>query len=377
MSVIKMQTVSRPEVQTHIEIGAGLWGRVRDALEQNLTGHMPRRFFLIADEALPEKRLAALKDQINVAGQILVKGGDGNKSFQQLQTVCESLAQAGIRRDDAVLAAGGGVTGDLAGMAAGIMLRGIPVVQLPTTLLAMADSAVGGKTGVNLAAGKNLAGVFHHPAAVLMDPEILETLPDREWRAGYAEIVKAGLIKDGEFFELLEANHHSALKDDIKLLQHIIERAVKIKVGIVQDDPCETSGQRVLLNLGHSFGHAIEAAYAYDGRVLHGEAVAVGLVLAAELSCDIVSMSRRDVARIRDHLATAGLPTELSDLPEGETLDLSNLVRLMRTDKKSDWEGMNFITLAQPGQARLSRNIPQEKILDVLNRNLKSKDKYG
>jgi 3-dehydroquinate synthase len=257
-----------------------------------------------------------------------------------------------------VLALGGGVIGDIAGFAAASYQRGIAIVQLPTTLLAQVDSAVGGKTGVNHPGGKNLIGAFHQPAAVLSDTDTLSTLPGRELRAGFAEIVKAALVADAAFFAWLEANRASVLARDPAVLAEAIRRACEIKAAIVAADERE-QGPRALLNLGHTFGHAIEAGAGY-GRLLHGEAVATGLVLAAELSARIGRLPAADAQRVRELIAAAGLPVD----PPG--IGRAQMLELMAMDKKVKGGKIRLVLLDAIGRAAVCDDYPREALEALL-----------
>jgi len=246
------------------------------------------------------------------ASRIIVEGGEGSKSYATLEQVSEALVAAKIERSDLVIALGGGVVGDLAGFAAAILRRGVDFVQVPTTLLAQVDSSVGGKTGINSPQGKNLIGAFHQPVLVIADTAVLDTLPPRQFRAGYAEVAKYGVLGDAAFFTWLEANHADISKGGAAR-DHAIATSCRAKAAIVSRDERET-GERALLNLGHTFGHALEAATGFSDRLFHGEGVAIGMVLAAEFSVRLGLMPQADAARIERHLAAAGLPTHLHDI---------------------------------------------------------------
>ena len=255
--------------------------------------------------------------------KVLVPPGEQSKSWRQLEALCERLLELGVERGDTILAFGGGMVGDLAGFAAAILKRGCGYVQLPTTLLAQVDSSVGGKTAINAAAGKNLVGAFHQPAAVFIDPTTLDTLPDRELRAGYAEVVKYGLIGDPAFFDWCESNAGALLAGERGARLHAIETCVRAKAAIVADDERETSGRRGLLNFGHTLGHAIEA----ETGILHGEAVAIGMAAAFRLSVERGLCPAEEAERAIAHLESVGLPTRTDVDPE-------RLAARMRHDKK-------------------------------------------
>jgi 3-dehydroquinate synthase len=290
---------------------------------------------------------------------LVIPAGEQEKTLARFGEAMQALAQAGANRDATVLALGGGVVGDLAGFAAACWMRGVRCVQLPTTLLAMVDSSVGGKTAVDLPAGKNLVGAFHQPAAVLADLGTLATLPARELRAGLAEVVKAAAIADAPFFAWLEANAEGLAVGDEALLEHAIATAIAFKAGVVARDEREL-GERMLLNLGHTFGHAIETAQGYGG-LLHGEAVAVGMVLAATLSAQLGRAPAEDTRRLRALLTRLGLPTEV---PAG--LEAPELLAHMRLDKKAV-SGMPRLVLWRGiGQAEVVRGVEEAALLRAL-----------
>ena len=290
--------------------------------------------------------------------------GEQSKTLAHFSAAIDALAQAGATRDACVLALGGGVVGDLAGFAAACWMRGIDCIQLPTTLLAMVDSSVGGKTAVDLPQGKNLVGAFHPPRAVFADIGTLDTLPERELRAGLAEVVKYGAIVDAPFLDWLEAHAAALLARERGPLVEAIARSCQHKASIVERDPLE-HGERALLNFGHTFGHAIEAEQGYSGdggdALNHGEAVAVGMVLAARLSAHLGMAPAADVARIRSLLTAFGLPTAL---PAG--LDAHLLLERMRLDKKASASGLRFVLWETPGTARIVSSVPEDAVLETL-----------
>ena len=293
---------------------------------------------------------------------VLVTARDGEtaKSAAELARVWDFLAAQGVARDGAVFALGGGVIGDLAGFAAASYQRGVDFYQIPTTLLAMVDSSVGGKTGINLGAGKNLVGSFHQPTAVFADTDLLATLPRREFAAGMAEVIKHGLIADADLFGLLELN--SPLAWDHPLLPRIIRRCVEIKAGVVAGDERETSAQggRALLNLGHTFGHAVEAIAGY-GTYLHGEAVAIGLVMAARLSADLKRCTAAQAQQVEAVLRSHDLPTALR-----APLPLEPLIAAMRRDKKVRGGKLRFVLQDGIGAASTSDAVPEEAAVRAL-----------
>jgi len=293
------------------------------------------------------------------AARFVLPAGEASKTLDGFGSAIYALAALGARRDACVYALGGGVVGDLAGFAAACWMRGIDCVQLPTTLLAMVDSSVGGKTAVDLPQGKNLVGAFHPPRAVFADTAALRTLPPRELRAGLAEVVKYGAIADAPFLDWLDANADALLAGDDAALAEAVARSCAHKAAIVERDPFE-HGERALLNFGHTFGHAIETAQGYGG-LNHGEAVAVGMALAARLSERLGLAPAQDGERLRALLQRFGLPV---DLPPG--LEPRHLVELMRLDKKARAGGLRFIGWEAAGRARMLTDVPEDTVLAVL-----------
>jgi 3-dehydroquinate synthase len=298
-----------------------------------------------------------------VASRIIVPAGEATKSFAGFEEVCEALILARIERGDLVIALGGGVVGDLAGFAAATVRRGLDYVQVPTTLLAQVDSSVGGKTAIDSRHGKNLIGAFHQPILVVADTAVLDTLPPREFRAGYAEIVKYGLLGDAGFFAWLEANVKEVFSGGASR-EHAIATSCRMKAAIVARDERET-GDRALLNLGHTFGHAFEAAAGFSGRLLHGEAVALGMTLAAEFSARLGVLSPEVAARMTRHLAAAGLPVRPADV-EGGVPEADRLMALMSQDKKVKRGKLTFILLRDIGAAYIAGDVDPALVRDFL-----------
>jgi len=323
---------------------------------------------IVTDENVARHHLPALEASLRAEGRhkgsIVLKPGEPTKSFRELVALSEALLEMGLERGDLVVAFGGGVIGDLAGFAAGILRRGIRFVQIPTSLLAQVDSSVGGKTGINTRQGKNLIGVFHQPSLVIADTDVLRTLPPREMRAGYAEVAKYGLLGDAGFFAWLEAAYDDIFAFDQETLVTAIETSVKAKAAIVARDEHET-GDRALLNLGHTFGHALEAWTGYSDRLLHGEGVAVGMCLAFRFSESLGLCPTGTADRVARHIAAVGLPTRLSDIPGGKA-DADELVRLMGQDKKVQNGRLTFILARGIGEAFVSRDVSEEKVRDFL-----------
>jgi 3-dehydroquinate synthase len=314
---------------------------------------------------------AALADAGISSSRIVVGEGESSKSYAVLQDVSEGLIAAKVERNDLVVALGGGVIGDLAGFAASIVRRGVDFVQVPTSLLAQVDSSVGGKTGINSPHGKNLVGAFHQPVLVIADTGVLDTLSPRQFRAGYAEVAKYGVLGDSAFFDWLDANHAGIFSGGAAR-EHAIAMSCRAKAAIVARDERET-GDRALLNLGHTFGHALEAATGFSDRLFHGEGVAVGMVLAAEFSARLNMISAAEAARVQRHLASVGLPTRLQDIAgfQQEGLgDADTLLALMGQDKKVKRGKLTFILLEQIGKAVIVNDVDPSKVRDFLHEKL-------
>lgn len=297
---------------------------------------------------------------------ILVPPGEESKSWGELEGVVDRLLAEGIERKDHIVAFGGGVIGDLAGFAASIVNRGCNFVQIPTTLLAQVDSSVGGKTAINVSAGKNLVGAFHQPSLVLIDPSCLDTLDPRQVRAGYAEIAKYALIEDAQLFDWLEGEAGKVIEGDPAARRRAIGAAVSGKARIVEEDERETSGRRALLNLGHTFGHALEAETGYSDRLLHGEAVALGCALAFDFSAERGLCPASDASRVRAHFKRVGLPATLGEL--GLAGQGEQLAAHMVHDKKRDGGRTAFILTRGIGQAFIDRSVDLTDVADFLNR---------
>jgi 3-dehydroquinate synthase len=312
----------------------------------------------VAKHHLPAAE-AALKSAGITSSAIVVPEGEGSKSYATYETVCEAIVAEHIERGDLVVALGGGVIGDLAGFAAASTRRGLDYVQVPTTLLAQVDSSVGGKTGINSRHGKNLVGAFHQPILVIADTALLDTLPKREFRAGYAEVAKYGLLGDVAFFSWLEANWQNIFSGGAAR-EHAVAVCCRAKAGIVARDERET-GERALLNLGHTFGHALEAGAGFSGRLLHGEAVALGTALAFEFSARKKLIAAADAARARAHLAAVGLPTQLKDVPGGVP-GIDTLMDLIAQDKKVKRGKLTFILVRGIGQAFVENDVSATEV---------------
>ncbi len=339
-------------------------------LLKDVVGHIERlsarKCGIVTDEHVANRHLQALAGPLAAAGKLageplVLRAGEATKSLHQLGLVCDALIEMGLERGDLVIALGGGVIGDLVGFAASIVRRGMRFVQVPTTLLAQVDSSVGGKTAINSRHGKNLIGAFHQPSLVLADTDVLSTLPEREMRAGYAEVVKYGLLGDKTFFEWLDGHWRSIFGNDPSVLAEAVERSVKAKAAIVERDETET-GDRMLLNLGHTFGHALEAWAGYSSRLLHGEAVAIGMAQAFRFSEAHGLAPIGTAARVEQHLAFVRLPTRISDIPGPSKPDVDTLLRLIAQDKKVKAGRMTFILVRGIGEAFVSRDVDQAQL---------------
>jgi shikimate kinase/3-dehydroquinate synthase len=324
------------------------------------------RCVIVTDATVASLHLATLQKSLTEVGvshdAIVVPPGEASKSLQTWADLIDKLLAQKVDRHTSIIALGGGVVGDLAGFAAASTLRGLPFIQIPTTLLAQVDSSVGGKTGINSPHGKNLIGAFHQPNMVLADTSILATLPPRERRSGYAEIVKAGLIADAAFYEWCESHAPAMLDEDSLALAEAVELAVRFKAQVVGDDERETkpNNGRALLNLGHTFAHALEAETGYGQGLLHGEAVAVGLVLATHLSAALGHCAQEDAGRIAAHLQTVGLPTQIAGLPA------ERLLGHMKQDKKMRGGRLHFVLTHGIGQAFTSSDVPEDAVRSTM-----------
>jgi 3-dehydroquinate synthase len=337
------------------------------------------RIAIVTDRNVAKHWLEQTEASFSEAGiafsRIIVDEGEGSKTYAGIEKVSEALIAAKIERNDLVVALGGGVVGDLAGFAAAILRRGVDFVQVPTSLLAQVDSSVGGKTGINSPQGKNLLGAFHQPILVIADTAVLDTLSPRQFRAGFAEVAKYGLLGDEAFFGWLEANHADIFKGG-PAREHAIATSCRAKAAIVARDERET-GERALLNLGHTFGHALEAATGFSDRLFHGEGVAVGMVLAAEFSAQLGMASPSDADRVQRHLAEVGLPTHLQDIAgfSQEGLgDADRLMALMAQDKKVRRGKLTFILLEAIGRAVIVNDVEAALVRDFLQAKLARKN---
>lgn len=329
------------------------------------------RTAIVTDRTVAKHWLEPTEASLAASGiatsRIVVEEGEISKTYAGLEKVSEALIAARIERNDLVIALGGGVVGDLAGFAAAILRRGVDFVQVPTSLLAQVDSSVGGKTGINSPQGKNLLGAFHQPVLVIADTAVLDTLSPRQFRAGYAEVAKYGVLGDEAFFSWLEKNHADIFKGG-SAREHAIATSCRAKAGVVSRDERET-GERALLNLGHTFGHALEAATGFSDRLFHGEGVAIGMTLAAQFSAKLGMIGEADALRVERHLIEAGLPTRLQDIAgfaqEG-LADADALMALMAQDKKVKRGKLTFILLEAVGRAVIAKDVDPAPVRDFL-----------
>ncbi|MAP94902.1 MAG: 3-dehydroquinate synthase [Ponticaulis sp.] len=326
------------------------------------------RVFVLTDENVWRHHGESLTTHLSDSGlkavTTILPPGEATKSYANLEYVLETLIQHEAERNDVLIAFGGGVIGDLAGLAAGLMKRGMPFVQVPTTLLSQVDSSVGGKTAINSSHGKNLIGLFNQPALVLADMSLLNTLPPREWRAGYAEVIKYGLIDRPDFFDFLEQKTPAILSGDVAPLAEAVKISCESKADVVAADETER-GNRALLNLGHTFGHAIEKARGFDGRVLHGEAVATGMCMAYRFSQALDLCSGQDVVRTERLISASGLAPNLAALDTG-TFDASELLTHMFQDKKVESGAMTLILTKGIGRSFVQKGVEIEPLKDFL-----------
>ena len=350
-----------------ITIGYGILAKAADILAPFIAG---RKVIIVADKAVTKPWLTRLEASLAPIASchcITTSGGEAAKSFTRYAELMNSALDLGIDRQTVIIAVGGGVIGDLAGFMAASLLRGCDFIQVPTTLLAQVDSSVGGKTGINANAGKNLVGAFHQPKAVLIDTACLSSLDDREMRAGYAEVVKYGLLGDAAFFEWLDSNGMAILNQEPDILAEAIRRCCQVKADIVAADEKE-AGLRALLNLGHTFAHAFEAAAGYDGRLLHGEAVAAGMCHAFALSRRLGLTDGQSCHRVANHLTKHGLPSWRSDLPaDVAQADADLLIDHMTKDKKASAGQLNFVLVRGIGDAFVKKGISRADVKAVLD----------
>jgi 3-dehydroquinate synthase len=359
----------------HVELGERAYdilvgpGLIAHAGGEVLPLMRRRQAIVITDQAVARHHLPALRDSLDAAGiaqrTIVLPVGEGTKDLAHFGRLVEEVLACGIERGTMIVALGGGVVGDIAGFAAATLLRGIDFVQIPTTLLAQVDSSVGGKTAINTRAGKNLLGAFYQPRLVLADTDSLQTLPRREVRAGYAEIVKYGLILDAGFFEWLERSGRAVCDLEAAALTEAVIVSCRMKAAVVVADERETGDERALLNFGHTFGHALETETGFSDRLLHGEAVALGMALAFDFAVELGLASGQDAHRVRRHLVAAGLPTELTAIGlSGVAAD--RLLTHMTKDKKVRDGAITLILPRRIGECFVMRDAPMERLRGFL-----------
>tara|TARA_B100001146_G_scaffold109976_2_gene97125 strand:+ start:4773 stop:5897 length:1125 start_codon:yes stop_codon:yes gene_type:complete len=360
--------VNLGEKSYHIHIGKNIVDLLPEIISPSVTR---KKIFLVSDEAVGSTILPRVRKILEDAGFelsiILVPSGEKSKSFEQLQILLSELLDNNIERRDIVIALGGGVIGDLVGFASSILYRGINFIQIPTTLLAQVDSSIGGKTAINVKQGKNLVGSFHQPKIVVADVNFLSTLSLREVKAGFAEIIKYAVLGDRSFFDWLSENSKKLLKLDTETLIHAIEISCKMKAKIVKEDEYE-QGKRVLLNLGHTFGHAFEKSVNTNGdgqSILHGEAIGIGICLAAKLSEDFEESNIEDSIAIEKLVADFGLPTNILDI--SKNLKISEVIKFMKHDKKRNDDKNTLILLKGIGRAFIHNDVKDEDLARFLN----------
>ncbi len=346
-----------------VRIGRGLIARAGDKIAPLLRR---RRVTVVTDATVGPLHLDALRQGLGGIEMtaLTLPAGEATKGWPEFTRTVEWLLAEKVERKDIVIAFGGGVIGDLVGFAAAVLRRGVRFVQIPTTLLAQVDSSVGGKTGINSTHGKNLIGAFHQPSLVLADIDVMDTLPARDFLAGYGEVVKYGLLGDATFFDWLEVNGPTLARGDKALRQQAVSHSVSMKARIVERDETE-EGDRALLNLGHTFCHALESATGYSDRLLHGEGVAIGCALAFELSARLGLLSQETPGRVRAHLRAMGMKTDLSDIP-GDLPDADALMSLMAQDKKVQDGRLRFILARDIGEAFVTDDVPPDLVKALL-----------
>jgi 3-dehydroquinate synthase len=367
--MLNVVTVALGARSYDVRIGTGLI----DAMGREIGPLLQRRkVAVVTDETVASEHLMRLAKSLEGEGiamtALALPPGEGTKGWAQFTRCVEWLLEQKIERRDVVVAFGGGVVGDLVGFAAAVLRRGVRFVQIPTTLLAQVDSSVGGKTGINTGQGKNLVGAFHQPSLVLADIGVLATLPRRDLLSGYGEVVKYGLLGDSGFFDWLEKHGPQVVGGDASAQLHAVTRSVEMKAGIVSRDETE-EGERALLNLGHTFCHALEKATGYSDRLLHGEGVAIGCALAFELSQRLGLCSQEAPSRVRAHLKAMGMKTDIADIP-GDLPDAEALLRLMGQDKKVVDGRLRFILARDIGAAFVAEDVPPDTVRAVLTQAL-------
>ena len=351
-----------------IEIGDGILTDAGPIIRnwQSFASPEPLRALIVTDQVLQSSHLPALQDSLQTSEFVVtthaVASGEPSKCWTEVQKICDTLVEMAADRKTIVIALGGGVIGDLAGFAAAIYARGLRLVQIPTTLLSMVDSSVGGKTGINHPQGKNLIGAFHQPTGVLIDQAVLATLPDREYLAGLAEVVKYGVILDDQFFDRLEAAPEKLLQREPEFLAQVIARSCTLKAVVVQQDEKETSGLRAILNYGHTYGHAFEALAGY-GQLLHGEAVSIGIICASRLAEQLGRISANETERQRNLLQQLHLPVVV---PEDLATRKDEILHRMLLDKKTENRELRFVLPSRIGHTEIVTGVSADQALRVL-----------
>lgn len=360
LAVARIVRVALGHRSYDVVIGPDLLPHAGQLIAQRLGA---RKAAIVTDRNVAAHHLATLEQSFETDGRlrrsIVLEAGEATKSFGQLGYLCERLLETGLERGDLVVALGGGVIGDLAGLAAAILRRGVRFVQIPTSLLAQVDSSVGGKTGINTPQGKNLVGAFHQPSLVVADTALLATLSGRHLCAGYAEVAKYGLLGDAAFFSWLETSWPAVMALDPQAVAHAVFRSVEMKALIVERDETET-GERMLLNLGHTFGHAFEAEAGFSDRLLHGEAVAIGMMAAHDLSAALGLCPAADAARLRAHLTAMGFALDPAAFGIGASP--AQLIHHMRQDKKMRAGSLPFILTRGIGRAFVAHDVPLARV---------------
>ena len=375
--MINESEIAEKSGQTRLDVGLGNRCypiHIAPGLLESVAAYVPgrlnvRKAFIITEANVAAQYCRPFKDHLDTYAhsvtELVLPPGESSKSFESYHRIQEWLFANHVDRNSIIFALGGGVVGDIAGFAAATCMRGIDYVQVPTSLLAQVDSAVGGKTAINVAAGKNMVGAFYQPLTVIADTQTLKTLPARELRCGYAEIVKYALIQDGNFLQYLQEGYSDLFNLDDKVLSYVIERSCRIKAGIVERDEYE-HGMRKWLNFGHTFGHALEAACGYDERLLHGEAVAIGMVQAGWLSVKLGYLDERTYITLRDHLAAAGLPICPAEITGLRKSRIDDLIALMRHDKKATNAGLSFVLLEDIGHCEAIHDVAEDTVYEAI-----------
>lgn len=371
---MKIVNVNLPHHQYEIHVGSGLLTQSAALIRPFLKRPS---LAIVTDKTVASHYLEPLIAHFEAEGisvrAVIVEPGEASKSWPVLEYVVEELLAQKIERDDLVIALGGGVIGDLVGFASAILRRGVRFVQMPTSLLAQVDSSVGGKTGINSQSGKNLIGAFHQPEIVIADIDVLQSLSPREYLSGYGEVVKYGLLGDAQFFAYCESHAQDILAKNPEVLEYIVAHSCQMKANIVERDEKE-KGERALLNLGHTFGHALEQATGYSQKLLHGEAVAIGCLMAAELSERLGFLANGTQNRIRAHLKTMGMKTELRDI-DGQKFETSQLIHAMAQDKKVVNSVLTFIMLEAIGKAFITQDITMGSLETLLQEQIDNAEK--